>query len=278
MGNPGRRTRRKSWTQWFFIPEDESTWREHGREILSVMLNGFSGLLCAEDLGVIPSVCPEVLRELGIPGYEIQRWKKNYETDCSFVSADEYRHFAISSLSTHDTSFWIDWYRDEAGTIDEELFLLKCKFNNVAPEKIIDILFEKTIQGRLRWREEVNPEEIRMVTGRASGDILQIYRETFKEKEKVANLLGTVQDNEMTSLRGAIKFILDTSSIFSINLLTDLLCLDSEIASEITGFRINKPGTTGPQNWSFAFSEPLEKILEISAINEIKEMVEQSGR
>lgn len=264
----------------FFIPEDESIWKEHGREILTVMINGFEGLLCAEDLGVIPSVCPEVLKELGIPGYEIQRWKKNYDTDCSFVQAEKYRHFAISSLSTHDTSFWIDWYRNEAGTIDIELFLLKCKLHNFVPDKIINKLFDKnSVHGRLKWKEEINTETkvletIGLVEEKAR-DILQIYRETFQEKEKVENLLGI---NDSNCIKKAIRFILRTSSIFSINLLADLLCLDPKIASEITGLRINKPGTTGPHNWSFAFNESIEQILEMKLIDEIREMVEESKR
>ncbi|MCM8759127.1 MAG: 4-alpha-glucanotransferase [Candidatus Omnitrophica bacterium] len=263
----------------FFIPEDESTWKVHGKEILTAMIDSFNGLLCAEDLGVVPVVCPELLWELGIPGYEVQRWKKNYQQDCSFVSAQNYRQLAISSLSTHDTSFWLDWYKNEAGTVDEELFLLRCRFNGIAPEEIIDKIFEKNVSGRLRWKDGITATQISRLTGRVSQDILQIYRETFEEKEKVELLLGIKRmDDELTIVKKAIEFILSTSSIFSINLLTDLLCLDQKIASEIGGLRINKPGTTGHQNWSFAFSESLEEILEMDVIGEIKDMVEKSGR
>ena len=43
----------------FFDPEDENTWENHGKNILSAIVNNTSMLICAEDLGVIPKACPK---------------------------------------------------------------------------------------------------------------------------------------------------------------------------------------------------------------------------
>ncbi|MCM8764450.1 MAG: 4-alpha-glucanotransferase [Candidatus Omnitrophica bacterium] len=263
----------------FFIPEDESVWKDYGKEILSILVSNSNSLLCAEDLGIIPSVCTETLRELGIPGYEVLRWKKNYGSDYSFIHPLNYRDLAISTLSTHDTSFWIDWWEKEAGTIDSELFYLKCENMDLDAEKILPRIFENTkARGRLKWKKEVYCEkkllEILSVSEERARDILLLYRDTYGEKEKLALLLGQAD----SYLKKAIDLILKGSSVFCINLLPDLLCLDSDIASSIASFRINKPGTQSEQNWSFAFEQPLEKMMEMKVVAEIREIIENSGR
>jgi len=107
----------------FFEPQDESLWRGHGYNILKTMLENTSMLLCAEDLGVIPRACTESLRELGIPGNEVQRWAKDWKERHDFLLPDEYRLLSVAMLSTHDSTCWRTWWQDEAGTVDEGMFL-----------------------------------------------------------------------------------------------------------------------------------------------------------
>ncbi|MCX5713183.1 MAG: 4-alpha-glucanotransferase, partial [Candidatus Omnitrophica bacterium] len=109
-----------------FDPAEESKWREHGRNILSVILNNTKMLLCAEDLGVIPLACTDTLRELGIPGNDVQRWVKDWVKRHDFLPAQEYRALSVAMLSTHDTTNWSAWWEYEAGTVDEALFIRKC--------------------------------------------------------------------------------------------------------------------------------------------------------
>ncbi|MCM8822971.1 MAG: 4-alpha-glucanotransferase, partial [Candidatus Omnitrophica bacterium] len=263
----------------FFIPEDESNWKNYGKEILSVLVSNSSSLLCAEDLGIIPPVCTQTLVELGIPGYEVLRWKKNYGSDYSFIHPSDYRELAVSTLSTHDTSFWLYWWEKEAGTIDSDLFYLKCKSIGLDAEKISPMLFENLKEGgRLRWKKNISSEqrllEILNLSEDKAKDILQIYRDTYGEKEKLSLLLGQ-SDNY---LKKAVSLLLNGCSIFCINLLPDLLCIDAGIANSIATLRINKPGTQSSQNWSFALKESLEEVIKMKVFDEIREMVENSGR
>lgn len=255
-----------------FIPEDQTIWKENGKEILSAMVSGCNSLLCAEDLGVIPDVCPQTLKELGIPGYEVQRWKKNYGSDFSFVSKENYRELSISSLSTHDTSFWFYWWKNEAGTVEKELFKMKSKQFNLNTEFFIKQLFEKdVIPDRLKWKKEIDSvEKLIQTLGKPIDDIIHLYKDTFDEKEKLKKVLGIFDyDDDTQSLKKALDFVYKSASIFCINLLTDIACLDRNIASQIGHLRINKPGTRDEKNWRFAFEQTLEQLTEQFWVKEI---------
>ncbi len=121
----------------FFDPQDESKWKEQGSNILSLMLKNTKMLLCAEDLGIIPKVCTKVLQELGIPGNDVQRWVKDWKVKHDFLVPQDYRVLSVAMLSTHDTTNWAAWWENEAGTVDEALFIRKCA------ERRIDYSFVK---------------------------------------------------------------------------------------------------------------------------------------
>jgi len=269
-------------TNGIFIPQDESLWEDHGKEILSKMNQFSKCLLCGEDLGIIPQVCTETLKEYGIPGYDVQRWKKNYGIDYSFIPFSEYREIAISTLSTHDTSFWVEWLKNESGTVDRELIVIKCEMAGLNPEYVIESLFEKFEKSdrpdRLRWKKDIHESKIFEIAGRNHRDFLEIYKDTFGEKGKLLSLLGMNDCDETTCLKKTLQSMLQGSSIFCINLLSDLLCFDSSICTAISHLRINKPGTAGSHNWSFTFEQSIEELGGISVIAEIKEMIENAGR
>ena len=111
----------------FFDPLDEHLWGEHGRKILTVLIQNTRMLLCAEDLGVIPKCCTDALLEFGIPGNDVQRWVKDWKIKHDFLLPGEYRELSVGMLSTHDTTNWKAWWQYEAGTVDQGLFMRKCK-------------------------------------------------------------------------------------------------------------------------------------------------------
>ncbi|MEK6727679.1 MAG: 4-alpha-glucanotransferase [Candidatus Omnitrophota bacterium] len=179
-----------------FDPADESSWLEHGRNILLSMLGNTNMLLCAEDLGVIPKVCTDTLRELGIPGNDVQRWVKDWEIKHDFLEPEKYRVLSVAMLSTHDTTNWPAWWEKEAGTVDEDLFIRKCSdrrqinFGNVK-NKLFDLA--RSGHGRLRWLNSVDSVEKlvailgeglspQTVTGQPPSKLLDsIHRETVPQ-------------------------------------------------------------------------------------------------
>lgn len=106
----------------FFDPKEESLWEENGKKILLKIIKSTKMLACAENLGTVPDCCPKVLKELGILGISVQRWTKNYNP------------LSVATLSTHDTSNFLDWWENEAEKREKEN-LLKINFGREKKEK-----------------------------------------------------------------------------------------------------------------------------------------------
>ena len=271
-----------------FDPWDERLWGWHGKNLLSVMLNNCNMLLCAEDLGVIPGSCTQTLKELCIPGNDVERWVKDWETKHDFLRAQEFRELSVAMLSTHDTTNWPAWWENEAGTIDEGLFIRKCNERGIdftdVKEKLFDLKGSR--HGRLRWSDKIDslekliyflnksPDEI--------GDIIHMYKNTFQEKEKLWKHLGLKgkmrQNCDPEIVRAALGITLDSSAIFCINLIFDLLYLTNVLKNDPYKFRFNIPGTISDKNWSLRIPISLEELLGHKINKEIREMNEASCR
>ena len=102
-----------------FDPPDESIWDEHGRKIVEAMRGSTRMHPCAEDLGCVPDCSEQVLEDYGIPGIDVQRWMRHWETTKEFKKAEEYRPNAIAVISTHDTTPLLLWWKTDAGSADD---------------------------------------------------------------------------------------------------------------------------------------------------------------
>lgn len=92
-----------------YLPEDASLWQSNGKERLLMMLN-FSNLLpIAEDLGTIPSIVYETLKELGICGTKVVFWQKRQN---EFIKFNDYEPLSITTLSTHDSYTFELWWEN----------------------------------------------------------------------------------------------------------------------------------------------------------------------
>ena len=106
-----------------FDPPDEREWEEHGRKILSVMLNNAKMLLYGEDLGIIPTACPRTMEAMAVPGIDVQRWAKDWNGTQDFLPPEDYRFLAVATLSTHDTTNWNAWWEEESVPEEREKLL-----------------------------------------------------------------------------------------------------------------------------------------------------------
>ncbi len=271
-----------------FDPKDEHRWGEQGRKILSVILENTNMLLCAEDLGLIPKVCRDTLGELGIPGNDVQRWMKDWNVRHDFLEPKDYRGLSVAMLSTHDTTNWPAWWENEAGTVDEELFVRKCNEKKIDYALVKDKLFDAGLSGhaRLRWLNYINSiDELAAILGRKKEelkDFIDIYKNTYQEKEKLWQYLklpGPMREKcDSQILKAAFKITLESRSIFCIELLTDWLMLAGAFKGGSYQYRINFPGSISEKNWSLLMPIALEELLRHKVNREIKEMVVSSGR
>ncbi len=271
-----------------FDPQPEDQWEEHGRNLLSIMIRNTEMLPCAEDLGVVPECSDRVLNELGIPGTDVQRWIKNWKTDYAFKASSLYRASSMAVISTHDSSSLAGWWEFEAGTVDEALFKRKCAEKGISFDGVCPRLFdlERSRFGRLRWKDEVRDiHHLFWVLERPHhevSDFASLYLGSFDEKRKyweyIGSEAGAYQEKPSTGLvRAAIAKCHESSAIFSIQLLQDWLSL-AEIPQDTWHYRINFPGTSGPENWSLVAACSLEELNQLSVNHDILNLSLSAGR
>jgi 4-alpha-glucanotransferase len=272
-----------------FDPKDENKWAGHGRGILKAMLENTRMLLCAEDLGVIPKVCTDTLKKFGIPGNDVQRWVKDWKTAHDFLKPKYFRSLSVAMLSTHDTTNWPAWWENEAGTIDEGLFIRKCSDQrkidfNSAKDKLFDSV--RSRHGRLRWLDRVDSvEKLVTILGKKKeelADFIDLYENSYREKEKLWKHLGLKGpmrekcDSEI--LKAALKISLESRAIFCINTIIDWLYLTDIFKGDPYQYRINTPGIITDKNWSLTIPISLEELLKHKINKDIKQLVVSSGR
>ena len=273
----------------FFDPKDEHEWSQHGRNILLAMLENTKMLLCAEDLGVVPKVCTDTLKEFGIPGNDVQRWAKEWKTKHDFLVPEDFRGLSVAMLSTHDTTNWPAWWENEAGTVDEGLFIRKCSdHRQINFHKVKDKLFDLTRsgRGRLRWLNSIDSvDKLIGILGKEKqelADFIELYKNTYQEKEKLwkqLNLSGPMREkSDKEIVRSALKINLDANAIFCINTLIDWLYLNDIFKGDPYSNRLNTPGTISEKNWSKTLPISLEELLKHKVSGQIRQMINSSGR
>jgi len=271
-----------------FDPPEEKLWNEHGRKILSVLVQNTKMLFCAEDLGVIPKCCPDTLGEFGIPGNDVQRWVKDWKKQHDFLLPQEYRQLAVAMLSTHDTTNWKAWWQYEAGTVDRALFIRKCNDRKIDFEKASLKLFDAdlSLHGRLRWKKEINSvDKLFCQLGKKKeevGDFIELYENTSAEKEKLWKILGCsgamTEKASSELLAKIIQFVLNSQATFCINSMMDYLDMADIFKGDPYQHRINIPGTISPKNWSLRLPLGLEELLRHPLNKQIRKMITDSGR
>ncbi len=272
----------------FFDPPEEGRWEEHGRGILSVMVQNTRMLPCAEDLGVIPPCSFRVLEEFAIPGMDVQRWIKDWNTTGHFKGPLEYRKNSMAVISTHDTTSFCGWWEVEAGTVDAAMFERICRAKGIPFENVKEKIFDlpSSAHGRLRWRPEVRDEEtLCRVMERSAQDlheIIEIYRGSYDEKRKFWHYAGLEGEPSgkvpVELLRAALRKVHETASIFSVQLLQDWLGFGGMIPQDPWQTRINFPGTMGDQNWTLVMPFSLEEIKKLKMNSEIRKLNKETGR
>lgn len=94
-----------------FVPENDSIWIPHGKELMQMMLDVAPILPIGEDLGVVPPEVKACLTELGIPGTKMMRWERDFEGDGSFYPSEHYQAESMTTVSTHDSDTLQLWWK-----------------------------------------------------------------------------------------------------------------------------------------------------------------------
>jgi 4-alpha-glucanotransferase len=154
-----------------FVPADEGEQIRQGERVLEV-LSASGARLIAEDLGVIPNFVRETLLRLGIPGFKVLRWEREWEQEGRpFRNPATYPRVSVATSGTHDTETNAQWWdeapADERRAVAAILGDGRCDpgapFDERVRDAILDVLFLSAsdialipIHDVFGWRERIN--------------------------------------------------------------------------------------------------------------------------
>lgn len=94
----------------YFYHRHETFWEEKGFRKLPAIKRATNMLICGEDLGMVPTCVPKVMKDLGILSLEVQRMPKNPAV--RFFNPKEAPYLSVVSPSSHDTSTLRGWWEE----------------------------------------------------------------------------------------------------------------------------------------------------------------------
>ena len=103
----------------YFYVRQEEFWKKEAMKKLPSLKLSTNMLICGEDLGMVPKVVPEVMRQLGILSLEIQRMPKDHNHQFFHPASAPY--LSVVTPSTHDMSTIRSWW-EENKQITQDFF------------------------------------------------------------------------------------------------------------------------------------------------------------
>ncbi len=166
-----------------FVPDEEPAQTHNGETVLKIL--GQGARVIAEDLGVVPDFVRASLQGLGIPGYRVQRWEKEWKAPKEpFRDPAAWPALSVATSGTHDTESVADWY--DALPSAERAQLLE-----------IPALAPLRAAPPAGFDERVRDALLQMLYGSGSDLLLLPFQDVFGLRERV-NVPGTVTEENWT--------------------------------------------------------------------------------
>lgn len=110
----------------FFSPADEQEQLAQGERLLSVFAEPGARII-AEDLGTVPDAVRASLLQLGVPGFKVLRWERDWLLPGQpFFDPTGYSTTSVATSGTHDTETLVEWW--ESAPIEERTALAAIPF------------------------------------------------------------------------------------------------------------------------------------------------------
>jgi 4-alpha-glucanotransferase len=94
----------------FFSPPDEPSQIAQGERLLGLFREAGAAIV-AEDLGTVPDSVRASLARLGVPGFRVQRWEREWHSDGQpFRDPADYPPRSVATSGTHDTETLAAWW------------------------------------------------------------------------------------------------------------------------------------------------------------------------
>ena len=163
-----------------FLPADEAEQTAQGERLMRIFLES-GPRITAEDLGVVPKFVRASLARIGLPGYRVLRWERDWELPGQrFRNPADYPPTSVATTGTHDTSSLATWW--ESLTAEERADLagfatahvsggaepgtgdpLQPVFDETVRDALLDLIYGAgsdllvlPIQDLFGWQERIN--------------------------------------------------------------------------------------------------------------------------
>jgi 4-alpha-glucanotransferase len=94
----------------FFAPPDEPTQLALGEHLVRIYVDSGAAII-AEDLGTVPGFVRASLARLGVPGFKVFRWEREWDAPGQpFIDPAEYPETSVATTGTHDTEPLSVWW------------------------------------------------------------------------------------------------------------------------------------------------------------------------
>jgi 4-alpha-glucanotransferase len=123
-----------------FTPENEDDQRRQGEEVIrAIKQEAGATELIAEDLGTVPPWVRGSLTHLGVPGYKVMQWEREWgQGDETFLSPAVYPELSIATTGTHDTEPLTVWWRAQPVAEREKFVRALGLEGNVNPRQMLE--------------------------------------------------------------------------------------------------------------------------------------------
>jgi len=101
---------RELYVNYYFKRQDDF-WKQKALQTLPDLKRVTNMLVCGEDLGLVPSCVPDVMKQLGLLSLEIQRMPK--DSNRSFFHPSDAPYLSVVTPSTHDMSTIRGWWEED---------------------------------------------------------------------------------------------------------------------------------------------------------------------
>lgn len=171
-----------------FDPSAEPIQKAHGEHVIAAMKDAAlekGSLLVAEDLGTIPDYVRPALARLGVPGYKVLIWERDYEKPGHpFIDPTTYPIVSVACYSTHDTEPVALWWE---GLSDEDRAAVKAIPSLLPHAAVMSETFTQKVHAHL----------LDLIFGASSELALLLMQDVLGTRERI-NTPSTVGSHNWT--------------------------------------------------------------------------------
>jgi 4-alpha-glucanotransferase len=180
----------------FFVPASEGDQTAQGEHLLELFCRAGRRVI-AEDLGTVPDFVRGSLARLGVPGYKVLRWERDFDRPgCPFRDPATYPSASVATSGTHDTEPTCGWW--ENASREERTAALQ-----------LPGLAQSGASCDSPWSDELRDAFLRMLFMSGSELLILPIQDVFGWHDRI-NLPATVGDDNWTySLRWPVDRLPD---------------------------------------------------------------------